>query len=54
MRNPESVGGADKRERPERDHYSNKGSHKERSIANDKRRSGGHKNHWKKEEKRNL
>ncbi len=34
------------------DHYSNKGGHKERSIANDRRKSGGHNKHWKKEDKK--
>lgn len=51
MNNPEHTpkDSEDKREyQKEKDHYSNKGGHKERSIANQPQ----HSTHWKKEEKK--
>lgn len=37
--------------KPDTTHYSDKGGHRERSEANDER-SGGHSEHWKKEERK--
>jgi len=51
MRNPEHTpkDREDKRDyQAERSHYSDKGGHRERSIANQPQ----HKDHWKKEDKK--
>ena len=45
----DKYGGEDRREKPEKDNgYADKGSHKERSLANDNR-PGGQQEHWKKQ-----
>jgi len=50
MKNPESENPDDYKKKPDKG-YSEKGGHKKRSLANDERKKG-HKEHYKKEEKK--
>jgi len=50
---PESENPNDYRKNHKENHYSNKGGHRERSLANDERKNG-HKSFWQKKDKNSV